>query len=237
MDPSYCGVITSDAVNKPRSFIEDPSWPWNGADGTRTSSHLDLGMKYNSFNESTFLLLEFSKMTYLQGTIQRIILWDAESEELKVYRTYEIETKFVWDFEWISATRLALCTFEGVIYVFHIGRNTPIRILSHVWQISTEDSCAISKRRSFQVGVCKIAWNSGWNFLVSGSLDGSLKVFVASKLKKKTGTNSTPLAQMWSIDNPTQALYQCQLGSKVYCIDCLYLGKGTDKSKSSLIAW
>lgn len=44
----------------------------------------------------------------------------------------ELDSKFIWDFEWISSTRLVLCTYEGDIIIYDTANHIPIRHLNHV---------------------------------------------------------------------------------------------------------
>lgn len=85
-----------------------------------------------TLNIDNYIIRYNNKYLIEQGDIQRIFLWNAESKELSLSRFYEIESRFVWDCQWISATRISVCTLEGFIYVFHIGRSTPIKMLCHV---------------------------------------------------------------------------------------------------------
>ena len=69
----------------------------------------------------------------LKGSIQRLLVWDSEQgEELQLMRQLELDSKFIWDFEWISSTRLAACSFNGEIIICHIGRRSPVKRVHQV---------------------------------------------------------------------------------------------------------
>ncbi|KZS17864.1 Uncharacterized protein APZ42_015851 [Daphnia magna] len=93
-----------------------------------------------------------------EGELQRILTWNSDLNEPVSCQCLELDTKFVWDFEWISSTRMAACTYEGTILICEIGSKVPVRRVSHP-------------------GVWKVRWHFALHYLVSCSTDGSVKVW------------------------------------------------------------
>jgi hypothetical protein len=68
----------------------------------------------------------------LKGSVQRLLVWDTVEEEAVLLRQLELDSKFIWDFEWLSSTRLSACSFDGEIIICHIGRTSPIKRINQV---------------------------------------------------------------------------------------------------------
>ena len=72
----------------------------------------------------------------LKGSVQRLLVWDTEGDEAVLVRQLELNSKFIWDFEWLSSTRLSACSFDGEIIICHIGRTSPIKRIYQVTNYS-----------------------------------------------------------------------------------------------------
>ena len=64
--------------------------------------------------------------------IQRILTWNSDGDSAVNCQSFELDSKFIWDFEWISSTRLAVCTHEGTILICDTENKIPIKCLNHV---------------------------------------------------------------------------------------------------------
>ncbi|XP_046460645.1 F-box-like/WD repeat-containing protein TBL1Y [Daphnia pulex] len=106
----------------------------------------------------------FASRSRDEGKLQRILIWNSDLDDLYDCECLELGTKFVWDFEWISSTRLAASTYEGSILICDTGTDVPIS-------------------RLFHSGVFNVRWHFALQYIVSCSTDGSIKVWSKKRYK------------------------------------------------------
>ena len=84
------------------------------------------------------MYITFCHFFLYKGELQRIFMWNSDLDDLyNNSQCLELDTKFVWDFEWISSTRLVASTYEGYILICETGTDVPIKRLSHVYKNRT----------------------------------------------------------------------------------------------------